>query len=95
MIIKFTDDFDKQYKKSNVRIQHKFDSVLEIFNRDPTDLSLRNHSLKGKFLGKRSIDITGDWRAIYREEVIFDEKGTVKETIIYFIAIGTHPQLYR
>ena len=46
--------------------------------------SLRNHPLKDKFAGVRSIDVTGDWRALYRK---------MRERII-FVELGTHDQLY-
>jgi addiction module RelE/StbE family toxin len=46
--------------------------------------SLRNHPLKDKFAGVRSIDVTADWRALYRRE---------RERII-FVEFGTHDQLY-
>ena len=55
---------------------------------DPIYPQLRNHPLRGKHVGKRSIDITADWRAIY------EEKLEREEIIAYFIALGTHSQLY-
>jgi len=42
--------------------------------------------LVGELRGYRSINITGDWRAIFMEI----DGGK----IIYFVAIGTHSQLY-
>ncbi len=47
---------------------------------------LRNHALTGKYLGYRSIDITGSLRAIYR---------LLDQDIAYFIAVDTHPNLYK
>ena len=47
--------------------------------------SLNNHKLVGKYTGSRSINVTGDYRAIY-------EKRDVD--VIYWASIGTHAQLY-
>ncbi len=81
-------DFIEQYKKATVRIRKAFDRQFEIFAENPTDLGLRNHPLHGKWQGHRSIDITADWRAVYKEI----QEG--EELIAYFVALGTHDQLY-
>jgi addiction module RelE/StbE family toxin len=88
MIVSFTDQFRKQYKKANVRIRNRFNIVLEKFKSNPMDPELRNHPLNGKLEGFRSIDVTSNWRAIYKE---------VKqdEIVFYFVALGTHSQLYK
>lgn len=55
---------------------------IKVFELNPSDLRLRNHPLKGKLKGYRSINITGDWRAIYfvsGEDVIFAELGRHSE----------------
>ena len=75
-------------KKANLRIRKHLEKRIEIFSKDPKNPQLNNHSLKGKYQGYRSIDITSDWRAIY-QEVKINEK-----IIAYFIAMGTHKQLY-
>lgn len=87
MIIRFTNQFKKQYKKADIKIRNRFDYCLDLFVKNPIDPQLRNHPLKGKFKGFRSIDVTGDWRAIYLEE----KNG---EIIFYFASLGTHSQLY-
>ena len=51
---------------------------------------LNNHALTGKFQGRRSINITGDWRAIFSIRVNFES-----ESEYYFELVGTHSQLYR
>lgn len=85
MIIQTTKSFDKQYSKLNVKIRKQFKNRINTFRDNPFDISLRNHALKGKYLGYRSIDISGDVRALY----------TVKgNTIIIFGFVGTHSQLY-
>jgi addiction module RelE/StbE family toxin len=85
MVIETTKAFDKQYAKLNVKVKTAFKKRIEVFKANPFDISLRNHALKGKYLGYRSIDITGDVRVLY----------TVRgDTIIIFAFIGTHSQLY-
>ncbi len=85
MVIETTKAFDKQYAKLNSKTKTSFKKRVEQFKANPFDISLRNHTLKGKYLGFRSIDITGDVRALYT---------TQGDTIILFGFIGTHSQLY-
>lgn len=85
MIIQTTKTFDKQYAKLNQKVKAAFKIRLATFVKHPFDASLRNHALKGKYLGYRSIDVTGDVRALYAV------KGNV---VIIFGFIGTHSQLY-
>lgn len=85
MIIKTTKTFDKQYVKLDRKLKIAFKQRLEVFKVTPFDSRLRNHALKGKYLGYRSIDVTGDVRALYTV------RGNI---IIIFGFIGTHSQLY-
>jgi addiction module RelE/StbE family toxin len=85
MTIETTKAFDKQYAKLNVNVKTSFKKRVEIFKVNPFDTRLRNHTLKGKYLGYRSIDIRGDVRALYT---------TQGDTIIIFGFVGTHSQLY-
>lgn len=89
MKIKFAKKFKKQYEKANTKIQTAFDKRLELFQQDQYYPLLDNHALTGQYSGFRSIDITGNWRAIFREAL--DENGN---KIITFELLGTHPQLY-
>lgn len=82
-------DFIKQYKKVDVKIRKAFDKQFAIFAKDPVNSSLDNHPLRYKWKGHRSIDITADWRAVYKEI----NEG--KERIAYFVALGTHKELYQ
>ena len=59
---------------------------MEIFLNNPHHPLLRNHELTGNLQGKRSINITGDWRAVYCEK----EPG-----VVVFEFIGTHSMLYK
>lgn len=85
MVIKTTRSFDKQYVKLPDIAQKRFKQRLEIFKANPYDKVLRNHGLKGKYLGYRSIDVKGDLRALYYVE---------GDIVFIFAFIGTHSQLY-
>jgi addiction module RelE/StbE family toxin len=85
MIIRYLPKFKKQYKKLPLKIQSQFDDRLRLFITDRTAPSLRVHPLKGKFQGYWSMNVNGDWRAIYLE------RG---EEIIVFALIGTHSEFY-
>lgn len=89
MNIRFARKFKKQYAKAGSKIRSAFDKRLRLFLQNPFDPQLYNHSLTGKYLNYRSINITGDWRAIYSEH-----KDLKDEKIIIFELLGTHSQLY-
>lgn len=85
MIIRFHKNFEKQYKKLSSKTQKQLQKKLELFCIDPYGTTLNNHPLKGKYVDYRSINISGDIRAIYKFN------GS-KECI--FAAIGSHSELY-
>ena len=84
MTIQFKKDFRKQYKKLSPKLQKLFQERFRIFQDDPFGSILNNHSLAGKYKKCRSINISGDLRAIYTTE---------RDTVI-FLVIGTHSELY-
>ena len=77
--------FVKQYRRASAEVKEKFQSRLQLFKENRFNPVLNNHGLTGKYTGYRSINVTGDWRAIFME---------VGETV-YFVALGTHSQLYK
>ncbi|MGC1177208.1 MAG: type II toxin-antitoxin system RelE/ParE family toxin [Candidatus Saccharimonadales bacterium] len=83
--IDFTKSFTKQLAKLPSAQRQKFYERLRQFQVDPFAPELRNHGLKGKYSGYRSIDIAWDLRALY---------CTRGDTIVIFTFIGTHSQLY-
>lgn len=89
MNIRLSPDFLKKLKKSNVRILKSFKERIILFSKDPNNPQLDNHPLKREWQGYQSIDITSDYRAIYKEIQIGEE------IIAYFVALGTHDELYR
>lgn len=78
-------NFEKEYKKLNKKEQDKFKERISIFIKNPFDITLNNHLLKGKYKGYRSINITGDLRAIYK---------LLKKDNYIFVSINTHSELY-
>ena len=77
--------FEKQFKKLPKKMKQQAVERLQLFLSDPMDYRLRNHSLTGVWAGHRSIDVTGDIRAIYNK---------ADENVARFVAIGSHSELY-
>ncbi len=86
MNVVFHKTFQKMFKKLPTKVQEKVGVRIELFVNDPLNGQLRNHSINVPYKDSRSIDITGDYRAIY--------KLVDKETAL-FTHVGTHNQLYR
>lgn len=84
MNISSNKDFEKDYKKLPKNIQERFKERIQLFQKDQFDPILNNHSLRGQYQGYRSINVTGDLRAIF--------KRNGNEVI--FVAIGSHSNLY-
>lgn len=80
--------FIKTLKKVSTRVHKNFKERTLLFSKDPHNSQLNNHALREKYTGYRSIDITADYRAIYKER----RQG--KDIIAYFTGLGTHKQLY-
>ncbi|PIR93361.1 hypothetical protein COT99_01155 [Candidatus Falkowbacteria bacterium CG10_big_fil_rev_8_21_14_0_10_43_10] len=85
MRIHHTNRFLKKLEKSPIKIQEAFKQKLRLFINDKNNPLLNNHKLAGQLNWYRSINITADWRALFRED----------KDIIYFITIGTHSNLYK
>lgn len=76
--------FIKDYKKLSKKIKEQFKIRRNIFLGDKFSPILNNHELRGEYSGCRSINIDGNFRAIYYSNGSRD----------IFIRIGTHHQLY-
>lgn len=83
--VDYSNRFKKQLKKAPLEIKKAFSSRLELLKQDLFHPQLNNHQLSGNYKGFRSINITGDWRAIYSQ---------YGDTIVFEI-LGTHSQLYK
>ncbi|PIR58714.1 MAG: hypothetical protein COU69_04095 [Candidatus Pacebacteria bacterium CG10_big_fil_rev_8_21_14_0_10_56_10] len=68
MIVVFHKSFTKTFKKTPPKLKVKFQERLMLFEKDEFDPVLNNHQLKGKWLGYRSINVTGDIRAIFKRD---------------------------
>jgi len=88
MRVKYSPAFLSILKRVDVRIRKSLRESIAIFIRNPNDLELDNHDLRDEWLGYRSIDVTENWRALYKEITENDE------SVAYFIALGTHDGLY-
>lgn len=77
--------FEKQYKKLPVAVKKQFKARLQLFVLDQTHPSLKLHPLKGELNGLWSMNVNGDFRAIYK----------IQNGAVYiFEMIGSHSQLY-
>lgn len=85
MMIVYHKNFTKDFKKLPQSAKKKFKERLVIFGHDEFNPILNNHSLKGRYIGYRSINVIGDIRAIF--------KRRVNDAI--FVAIDSHSNLYR
>ncbi len=87
--IEYTVLFNKQLKKAPLDIKIAFKESRELFLDNPNHSNLRNHALREKYAGYRSIDVTGDWRALFKI------RKNENKTVITFYILGTHDQLYK
>lgn len=85
MYIDYSKTFKKRFKKLPIKTRIAFKKRLWQFSLDQFHSQLNNHILHGKYDGLRSINVTGNIRAIYDPK----EKNTA-----YFIDIGSHSELY-
>ncbi len=88
MNVQYDPDLIRRLKKVDVRIRKSFRKRVTLFVKNPDDSQLNNHPLKREWLDYRSIDITRDWRVVYKEIEIAGEPTA------YLVALGTHAELY-
>ncbi len=77
--------FDKAFVKLPKKIKEQVITRLELFVDDQESQVLRKHPLNSPYKGSYSIDITGDYRAVFH---------LVEPDTALFTHIGTHSQLY-
>lgn len=85
MEVKFHKNFKKKFKRIPQKVQERFYERLNLFLQNKFDKMLNNHSVDKVFPNCKSINVSGDYRAI------FEDQGDV----VVFIAIGTHSDLYQ
>lgn len=90
MQLKFSKRFKKSYSKLNKVQQKNADKTILLFIKDPFHKKLRNHGLKGRYEGVRSIDAGFDLRILFTQK----EEGNKTIVVAVMVDVGTHAQLY-
>ena len=72
-------------KRANGRLRKQYEQRILLFKENPYHPLLHNHQLTGKLSSFRSINISGDYRVIFRKE---------NSETYYFLDFGNHDQLY-
>jgi len=85
MKLNFSRRFEKQRARLVKSVKHKLSERIKLFAEDSFHPLLNNHLLHDPYAGCRSINITGDYRAVFCIE---------NQDVIRFIAIGTHHDLF-
>ncbi len=80
----FFTKFKKNLKKLDSKPIKSFKTRFILFQENEFAIILNNHSLKGEYSDHRSINITGDYRLVYKKI----------DNLYILIDIGTHSQLY-
>ena len=78
-------EFKRQYKKLGRGIRGKLQERFRLLMIDEFNPLLKNHKLHHPWEGYSSINITGDWRLVYKK---------LAADAYYLRAVGTHHQLF-
>jgi addiction module RelE/StbE family toxin len=81
----YSSSFLKQYKKFPQKIHKQIKTRLDLLAEDEFSPLLNNHKLHGEYGDCRSVNITGDFRLVYKK---------VDKQQILLVEIGTHSKLY-
>ena len=85
MDVFFSKKFIKQYNKLPQKIQYRFDKQIGVLQNNFRSRSLRLHAVYYRGNPFISMNVTGDFRALFVWE---------GESVVRFYRIGTHSQLY-
>lgn len=88
MNIRFHSAYKKAYKKrifGNQKLDTKTVDRIKLFQQNPTNPILKDHSLQGEKSYLRAFSITGDIRIVYLP---------VSKKEVVFLDIGSHNQVY-
>lgn len=77
--------FKKNVKKVPKKVLVALKTRIEIFEENIFEDILNNHKLQGKYKDCRSINITGDWRLIYKD---------LGDGAFLLVDVDTHSNLY-
>lgn len=75
----------KSLKKHPKTIVARFSERRDLFLENQFHPLLNNHKLHGKYANHRSINIMGNFRAVYRH---------IEDDLVEFVVVDTHPNLY-
>lgn len=84
MYVDFHKNFKKSYSVLQSKLQIQFDVRLALYLEDQNSPILNIHKLHGKEAGFYSLNVTSDYRAIFK----------LTEDSIILYKIGTHSELY-
>lgn len=87
IVIKLHKNFVKQAASLKPAQKKRLQAAMKLFQQQPMHPDLYNHPLAGEWKGYRSIAFGGDWRAHF--------EFTDNDTVAWFVAVGTHSQLYK
>lgn len=76
--------FLKELQKLSKQKQRQFTQRIDLFLEDAAHPMLNIHALHGRLAGLKSMNVSGDLRAIFEEK---------SDTVIFY-KIGTHHQLF-
>ena len=77
--------FERQYKKLSNELQERVGERLALLIADERNPLLNNHKLNPLFERYRSVNITGDYRLIYKK---------LAPDVYFLRAVGAHHQLF-
>ena len=88
MLVEFHPNFKKSYQKrikNHPKLERRFKQRLELFKKNSSSPTLKNHKLTGSKNKYMSFSITGDIRVIYIK---------LSTNTALFLDIGSHNQVY-
>ena len=86
MNLRYHRSFQKQFNRLPQDKKQSVKQAILLFEKEPMHPQLRNHPLKGAWVGHRSISVGGNLRLHYK---------TISKNEVLFLAISTHSQLYK
>ncbi len=85
MRVNFHKHFSKSFSKCSTKVKAQFKKRLKLFLENPYHPLLENHALHGEWQDFRSINVTGNYRALYHH---------LDDDTVEVFAIDTHSNLY-
>lgn len=85
MKLEYNRSFKKDYKKLSEKLRIQVGVRIELFKEDKFNPTLNNHAIHHPYEGCRSINVSGDIRALFE----------IDDDTVTFIRVGTHPELYK